>query len=53
MREHCPGSYLFLGAGMGEEVCMVHNPTYNFNDALLPTGAAYWSCLTERFLAAA
>jgi hippurate hydrolase len=53
MLEHCPGSYLFLGAGMGEEVCMVHNPTYNFNDALLPTGAAYWSCLTERFLAAA
>jgi hippurate hydrolase len=53
MLEHCPGSYLFLGAGMGEEVCVVHNPTYNFNDALLPTGAAYWSCLTERFLAAA
>lgn len=51
MLEHCPGSYLFLGAGTGEEVCMVHNPAFNFNDALLTTGAAYWSCLTERYLA--
>jgi hippurate hydrolase len=29
---------------------MVHNPGYDFNDANLPVGAAYWTLLTERFL---
>jgi metal-dependent amidase/aminoacylase/carboxypeptidase family protein len=28
--------------------CMVHNPGYDFNDANLPVGAAYWALLTER-----
>ena len=50
MLEHCRGAYLYLGAGDGEEVCMVHNPHYDFNDRLLVTGAAYWACLAERFL---
>ena len=50
MLEHCRGAYLYLGAGDGEEVCMVHNPSYDFNDRLLVTGAAYWACLAERFL---
>jgi hippurate hydrolase len=30
---------------------MVHNPQYDFNDANLPIGAAYWTRLVERFLA--
>ena len=29
---------------------MVHNPGYEFNDDILPVGAAYWALLTERFL---
>jgi hippurate hydrolase len=50
MLEHRPGCYLFLGNGDGEGSCMVHNPGYDFNDAAMPTGAAYWSLLAERFL---
>jgi hippurate hydrolase len=51
MLEQRPGCYLFLGNGDGEGSCMVHNPGYDFNDAAMPTGAAYWSLLAERFLA--
>ena len=50
MLEHRPGCYLFLGNGDGEGSCMVHNPGYDFNDAAMETGAAFWSLLTERFL---
>ena len=51
MLEHRPGCYMFLGNGDGEGSCMVHNPGYDFNDDAMATGAAYWSLLTERFLA--
>jgi hippurate hydrolase len=50
MLEHCPGSYLLLGNGSGEGSCMVHNPGYDFNDAILPTGAAFWALLAQRYL---
>jgi hippurate hydrolase len=50
MLEHRPGCYLFLGNGDGVGSCMVHNPGYDFNDAAMETGAAFWSLLTERFL---
>jgi hippurate hydrolase len=50
MLEHRPGCYLFLGNGDAAGSCMVHNPGYDFNDAAMETGAAYWSLLTERFL---
>jgi hippurate hydrolase len=50
MLEHRPGCYLFLGNGDGAGSCMVHNPGYDFNDAAMETGAAFWSLLTERFL---
>jgi len=50
MLEHCPGSYLLLGNGAGEGSCMVHNPCYDFNDAILPTGAAFWALLVQRYL---
>ena len=46
-----PGSFLCIGNGAGEHGCMVHNPHYDFNDANLPVGAAYWARLVERFLA--
>ena len=48
--ERCPGSYLIIGNGDGEGGCMVHNPGYDFNDACLATGAAYWVRLAETFL---
>jgi hippurate hydrolase len=50
MLEHRPGCYLLLGNGDGAGSCMVHNPGYDFNDAAMETGAAYWSLLAERFL---
>ncbi|QDQ83523.1 M20 aminoacylase family protein [Paraburkholderia megapolitana] len=48
--ERCAGSYLIIGNGDGEGGCMVHNPGYDFNDACLATGAAYWVRLAESFL---
>jgi hippurate hydrolase len=50
MLEQCAGSYLIIGNGEGAGGCMVHNPHYDFNDALLPIGATYWTRLVERFL---
>ncbi|MEY4266524.1 MAG: hypothetical protein RIS90_1059 [Pseudomonadota bacterium] len=50
MLEHCPGSYLIIGNGAGEGNCMVHNPGYDFNDDILPVGAAFWALLTQRYL---
>ncbi|MFI5447979.1 M20 aminoacylase family protein [Polaromonas sp. UC242_47] len=52
MLERVPGSYLFIGNGDGDSAgaCMVHNPGYDFNDANLPIGAAYWVLLAQRFL---
>lgn len=38
-----PGCFMFIGNGEGTEGgCMVHNPTYDFNDAILPAGVRYW-----------
>jgi len=48
-----PGAYMWVGNGTGTEGgCMVHNPGYDFNDAILPIGAAYWVRLVETALAA-
>lgn len=43
------GSHRASGHGMGP--CMLHNPSYDFNDDLIPIGATYWVRLAERFLA--
>ncbi|MDF2464384.1 MAG: amidohydrolase, partial [Ramlibacter sp.] len=52
--QEVPGSYLFLGNGEGahrEEKyigmgpCELHNPNYDFNDALLPTTSATTTAL--------
>jgi metal-dependent amidase/aminoacylase/carboxypeptidase family protein len=38
-------------SGHGTGPCMLHNPSYDFNDGLIPVGATYWVRLAERFLA--
>jgi len=53
-----PGCYVFLGngdgthrdAGHGLGPCTLHNPSYDFNDSLIPLGATYWVRLAEAWL---
>jgi amidohydrolase len=51
MLEQKPGSYIWMGQGGGPSACMLHNTRYDFNDAILPLGASYWSRLVETVLA--
>ncbi len=54
-----PGCYFVMGngqgghreAGHGLGPCMLHNPSYDFNDALIPLGATCWVRLAEAWLA--
>jgi hippurate hydrolase len=54
-----PGCYLWIGngdgthraAGHGLGPCQLHNPSFDFNDALIPIGATFWVRLVEKFLA--
>jgi amidohydrolase len=54
-----PGCYVFIANGDGAHremghgggPCMLHNPSYDFNDELLPLGATYWVRLAEQWLA--
>jgi amidohydrolase len=56
-----PGCYVFIGNGEGDHrdmghglgPCNLHNPSYDFNDDLLPIGATYWVRLAEAALPAA
>jgi len=51
MLEKVPGCYFVLGNGTGQWVgCSVHNDGYDFNDALIPLGAACWVALAEGYL---
>ncbi len=53
MLNEVPGCYLILGNGEGEfGGCMVHNPGYDFNDQVLPLGAAAWVRLAQTYLTA-
>jgi len=45
-----PGCYVWIGNGPGEGGCGLHNPRYDFNDAILPLGASYWAKLVEKIL---
>ena len=53
-----PGCYAFIANGDGDHramghgggPCMLHNPSYDFNDQLIPLGATYWVRLTEAWL---
>ncbi|NVO04973.1 MAG: amidohydrolase [Rhodoferax sp.] len=55
-----PGCYVFMGNGDGSHrdmghgggPCMLHNPSYDFNDDLIPLGASYWVRLAEAWLKA-
>ena len=53
-----PGCYFLIGNGEGEHregghglgPCMLHNPSYDFNDDLIPLGATLWVRLAEQWL---
>jgi amidohydrolase len=53
-----PGAYCFIANGEGDHraighgggPCMLHNPSYDFNDDLIPLGATYWVRLAEEAL---
>ena len=46
-----PGCYIFAGNGPIKDGCSIHHPLYDFNDEILPLGAAYWASLAEHILA--
>ncbi len=54
-----PGAYFVMGNGEGDHregghglgPCMLHSPSYDFNDTLIPLGATAWVRLAERWLA--
>jgi len=56
-----PGAYCFIFNGDGSHrvqghgagPCTLHNPSYDFNDDLIPLGATYWVRLAEEWLAKA
>ena len=58
MLQEKPGCYVFIANGDGAHremghgggPCMLHNPSYDFNDALIPLGASYWVRLVEAWL---
>ena len=53
-----PGAYCFISNGDGAHremghgggPCTLHNPSYDFNDDLIPLGATYWVELAQRWL---
>ena len=53
MLEQVPGCYINIGNGDGEGACEVHNPAYDFNDAAIPLGSAFFVRAVERKLAKA
>ena len=48
MLHHRPGAYMRIGQGAGAGNCFLHNPGYDFNDGILPLGAAMFVGLIER-----
>jgi hippurate hydrolase len=56
-----PGAYFVIGNGDGAHrlgghgmgPCMLHNPSYDFNDDLIPLGATLWVRMVEKWLAPA
>jgi metal-dependent amidase/aminoacylase/carboxypeptidase family protein len=53
-----PGCYFLIGNGDGSHragghgggPCMLHNPSYDFNDELIPLGGSMWVRLAESWL---
>jgi hippurate hydrolase len=50
MLQQRPGCYIWAGNGPDEGDRLLHNPKYDFNDDLIPVGAAYWVRLVENLL---
>ncbi len=56
--QHKPGCYVLIGNGDGQHregghglgPCMLHNPSYDFNDDLIPLGATLWVRLAQAWL---
>jgi len=48
MLQSKPGAYLRLGQGNGAGSCGLHNSRYDFNDEVLPLGAALHASLAEQ-----
>jgi hippurate hydrolase len=52
--QHKPGAYIWIGNDPAEgehgNSAGLHNPTYDFNDDILPIGAAYWVELVRHVL---
>ncbi len=54
-----PGAYVFISNGDGAHremghgggPCTLHNPSYDFNDDLIPLGGTYWVELATQWLA--
>ncbi|WJS97890.1 amidohydrolase [Novosphingobium humi] len=46
-----PGAYIWLGQGVGESPAPLHNPHYDFNDAVLETGLRLHLALARHWLA--
>jgi amidohydrolase len=59
MLQACPGAYAFIanGDGVHREMghgagpCTLHNPSYDFNDDLIPLGGSLWVRLVEKWFA--
>ena len=49
MLQKRPGAMIFLGNG---DTASLHNPAYDFNDEIIPSGISYWVKLAETTLAA-
>lgn len=49
MLQKKPGAYLRIGQG-GANSCFLHNSRYDFNDEILPLGAALFASLVEKSL---
>jgi hippurate hydrolase len=51
MLRKVPGAYVWLGQGSDDHAASLHDPRYDFNDDVLPIGAALMAALAERRLA--
>ena len=55
--QELPGTYFFIGNGEGAHremghgagPCTLHNPSYDFNDDLIPLGGTVWVRMVESF----
>jgi len=55
--QELPGTYFFIGNGQGAHremghgagPCTLHNPSYDFNDDLIPLGGTVWVRMVESF----